>query len=42
MENEAGYLQANAHFFSRQPMMLQEDPVPYPTREELHDRSSLR
>jgi len=42
MENEEGYRRASGDFFSRQPVMLQETPDSYPTRDELHDRAGLR
>jgi hypothetical protein len=41
MENEAGYRRASGDFFSRHPVMLQETPGPYPTRDALHDRAGL-
>ncbi|MCX6872967.1 MAG: hypothetical protein NTW21_04045 [Verrucomicrobia bacterium] len=42
MENEADYRRASGDFFSRQPVILQETPSPYPTRDELPDRAGLR
>ena len=32
MENETGYRRAAGDFFSRQPVILQEAPAPYPRR----------
>ena len=42
MERESGYEQSKFRFLSRDAVKLQENPQPYPNRDDLHDRASLR
>jgi hypothetical protein len=42
MDAERGYDDAAAEFFDVVPRPLHDDDAPYPSRDELHDRSSLR
>ena len=42
LELESGYQSAQANFFSRHAVSLQQQHQPYPKRADLHDRSSLR
>ncbi len=42
MTSEAGYEAAMADFLARPARQLQRKPGPYPRRDELHDRATVR
>jgi hypothetical protein len=42
MTQSREYDQAMQHWLSRKPVRLQEDAAPYPTRDEINDRKSIR
>ena len=42
LERESEYRRAQQRFFARRPTVLQQDNLPYPDRNALHDRASLR
>ncbi len=42
MHRESEYEKARASFLARQPVAMSAGTMQYPTRQELHDRASLR
>ncbi|MEX1181591.1 MAG: hypothetical protein WEF86_00025 [Gemmatimonadota bacterium] len=42
MQRETGYRSAMRQYLDRPPVQLQVEPIPYPTRDALHERTHLR